>query len=435
MVSDAVPTAERANLEAFERMCGADPVLVDIQPAGDVVPGMTPDTILASGPRLAWEDYRGGARNAIVYGALFEGLASDAEDAQRKLAAGTIRVEGCQDHGCIGSVAGIYTASMPVFVVENRAFGNRAFCNFYEGESRRRLNYGAYDDGVRDQLHFLADVIAPALRDAVALAGGIALKPLMVRALHMGDELHSRNSAATLLFQRELFPHLLRLAESGREPVEHVLGYLAGSDYFFLRLSMASSKATADPAHGIEASSVVTSMALYSRGVAIRVSGLGDRWELGPYPQVHAKMFEGFTTDDIDWIGGESIINETVGLGGFAQAAAFALQNYQGGSPQAMIEMNLAMYEITVGEHSDYRIPYLQYRGTPTAIDVFRVARTGITPVLDVGLAGRDGGQIGAGIVRAPIECFTNAVTTYESMYGPALAGPARADAERGESA
>ena len=116
-------------------MCRAEPVLVDIQPAGDVVPGMTPDTILASGPRLAWEDYRGGARNAIMYGALFEGLASDVEDAERKLAAGAIKVEGCQDHGCIGSVAGIYTASMPVFVVENRAFGNFSFCNFYEGES------------------------------------------------------------------------------------------------------------------------------------------------------------------------------------------------------------------------------------------------------------------------------------------------------------
>jgi hypothetical protein len=328
-------------------------------------------------------------------------------------------------------VAGIYTASMPVFVVENRAFGNLAFCNFYEGESRRRLNYGAYDDEVRDQLHLIAEVIAPTIGEAVNRAGGIALKPLMVRALHMGDELHSRNTAATLLFQRALYPHLLSVAETQRSKVEKTLAYLAGSDYFFLRLSMASSKATADPAHGIEASSVVSSMALYSRGVAIRVSGLGDDWVVGPYPQVQAKMFEGFTADDIDWIGGESIINETVGLGGFAQAAAFPLQSYQGGSPQAMVEMNLAMYDITVGEHTDYKIPFLAYRGTPTAIDVFRVARTGITPALDVGLAGRDGGQIGAGIVRAPIECFTNAVARYESIYGAGASGPAEAGAAR----
>src|SRR5208283_1953722 len=219
-----------------------------------------------------------------------------------RIADGSIRVEACQDHGCIGSVAGIFTASMPVFVVENRAFGNLAFCNFYEGESRRRLNYGAYDDSVRDQLNFLADVVAPTMREAVLGAGGIALKPLMIRALHMGDELHSRNSAATLLFQRELYPYLLGVAERDRAGVEQTLAYLAGSDYFFLRLSMASSKATADAAHGIEGSSVVSSMALYSRGVAIRVSGLGDDWQLGPYPQVNAKMFEGFTPEDIDWI-------------------------------------------------------------------------------------------------------------------------------------
>ncbi len=288
MVNPGQGAAARANLEAFARMCRADPWLVDVAPAREVVPGMTADTILASGPRLDWNDYLGGQRRAIVYGALFEGLASDYEEAERRLADGTIRVEACQDHGCIGSVAGIFTASMPVFVVENRAFGNFAFCNFYEGESRRRLNYGAYDDSVRDQLHFLGDVVAPTMREAVASAGGIALKPLMIRALHMGDELHSRNSAATLLFQRELYPHLLGVAEHDRAGVEQTLAYLAGSDYFFLRLSMASSKATADPAHGIEGSSVVTSMALYSRGVAIRVSGLGDEWQLGPYPQVHA---------------------------------------------------------------------------------------------------------------------------------------------------
>ena len=150
------------------------------------------------------------------------------------------------------------------------------------------------------------------------------------------------------------------------------------------------------------------------------MSGLGDTWFVGGYPEVTAKLFEGFTEDDIDWIGGESIINETVGLGGFAQAAAFPLQRYQGGSPEAMVEMNLAMYGITVGEHSDFRIPYFSYRGTPTGIDIFRVVETGVTPVLDVGLAGKDGGQVGAGIVRAPLECFTAAVAAYEAAYGPA---------------
>ena len=182
---------------------------------------------------------------------------------------------------------------------------------------------------------------------------------------------------------------------------------------------MASAKAVADAARGIDASSVVTAMSLTCRGVSIRVSGLGDQWFDGPFPQVDARLFDGFSISDIEWIGGESLINETVGLGGFAQAAAFPLQNYQGGTPEAMIEMNLAMYDITVGENTDYKIPYLRYRGTPTGIDVLKVVATGITPVLDAGLAGRGGGQIGAGIVRAPIECFQHAADAYAARYGP----------------
>jgi hypothetical protein len=410
---------ERANLTALERMCGSDPVLADVAAARDVVPGMTDRTILTSGPALPFRRYTGGQRAALVYAALYEGLAASEEDAEWRMTAGDIVIGACHDHGCVGSVAGVFTASMPVFVVRNDVHGTTGFCNFYEGESRKRLNYGSYDDDVRDQLRHIEHVIAPTIGTAVRQAGGIPLKPIMRRALHMGDELHSRNTAATLLFGRELFPHLLDASQGHRKEVLQTLAYLTASDYFFLRLSMASGKAVADAARDIEACSVVTAMSITCRGVSIQISGLGSEWFDGPFPAVSAKLFDGYTADDIEWIGGESLINETVGLGGFAQAAAFPLQNYQGGSPAAMIEMNLAMYDITVGENTDYKIPYLSYRGTPTAIDALKVARTGITPVLDAGLAGRGGGQIGAGVVRAPVECFRAAAQAYAARYGP----------------
>ncbi len=411
---------ERANQAAFDRMCSSEPVLTEVAAARDVVPGMTARTILTSGPAMAFSGYTGGQRAALIYAALYEGLADSPADAEQQMTRGDIVIGACHDHGCVGSVAGVYTASMPVFVVRNEPHGTVGYCNFYEGESPRRLNYGSYDDQVRDQLRHIERVIAPTIAAAVRQAGAIPLKPIMRRALHMGDELHSRNTAATLLFGRELFPHLLDLAGTRRDAVRDTLAYLTASDYFFLRLSMASAKAVADAASGIDASSVVTAMSLTCRGVSIRVSGLGDQWFDGPFPDVQARLFDGFTAADIEWIGGESLINETVGLGGFAQAAAFPLQNYQGGTPAAMIEMNLAMYEITVGENTDYKIPYLRYRGTPTAIDVMKVVETGITPVLDAGLAGRGGGQIGAGIVRAPIDCFQRAAEAYAERYGAA---------------
>jgi len=316
---------------------------------------------------------------------------------------------------------------MPVFVVENQRHGNTGFCNLYEGESRRRLNYGVYDDEVAAGLRFLEHVIAPVLAAAVRRAGGLPLKPLMARALRMGDEMHSRNTAATTLFVKELTPHLLDLAVDGDIDVDalrRTLAFLHDSDYFFLRLSMAASKAAADAAQGVEHSTVMTAMTISCQDFAIRVSGLGDRWFRGPHPIVEAKLFEPYTAEDNEWIGGESCITETVGLGGFAQVAAFALQAYQGGSPQEMAKMNEAMYGITVAEHTDYLLPYFGYRGTPVGVDVMRVAETGVVPVIDGGLAGKNGvGQIGAGILKAPIECFAaarDAVLEQEAAAAPA---------------
>jgi uncharacterized protein DUF1116 len=394
-------------------------VLVDVVPLAEAVSRFDRSTVLTSGAPLAWDEYVGGQRNGIIGGAVHEGLAKDIADAERKLAAGEIRVRPCGDYRCVGSLAGIYTASMPVLVVENRAATNRAYCNLFEGASRYRLNYGVYNGDVERNLRLLRDVIAPTMGEAVRLAGGVPLLPIMKRALHMGDELHSRNTAATLLFTRELFEPLMQLQSRLPGEVNQTLDYLRSSDYFFLRLSMAASRSTADAAHGISGSSVVTGMVFNCRDFAIRVSGLGDDWFRGPLPTKDgAKLFEGFGDADIEFMGGESTFNETVGLGGFAQAAAFPLQEYQGGSAQRMVEANLGMYDITLGEHPELRIPYLGFRGVPIGIEIHRVLETGITPVLDIGVAGKAGGQIGAGSFRAPRECFERATAAYGETYG-----------------
>jgi len=414
-----VPDREQANRRAVERMTSADPVLVGIRPAIEVVPGMTPETVLTSGAPMPWERYTGGQRNAVIGGALFEGLAADAAEADAKLRDGRIRVAACHDFGCVGSLAGIYTASMPVFVVENRAHGNVAFCNSFEGASRKRLNYGVYDDEVRRSLLFLQDVAAPIIAEAVRRAdGGIPLRPIIRRALNMGDELHSRNAAATLLFSRELFPYLIDVAERLPTQTREVVSFMCDNDYFFLRLSMAASKATADAVRDVPGSSVVSAMTFSCHEFSIRVSGMGDEWFRAPLPRPRAKLFEGYTDDDIEFMGGESIINETAGLGGFAQAAAFPLQDYSGGTPEEMMRMNLEMYDITVGEHPLYRIPALRFRGVPLGIDVDRVVETGIRPVMDIGIAGREGGQIGAGLLRAPLTCFTAAKAALDERVG-----------------
>jgi hypothetical protein len=410
-------SVEAANATAFERLDAADPWVVDVAPAREVLPGYRDNLVLTSGAPMPWSAYTGGQREALIGGALFEGLAQTREEAIEGFESGRIEVGACHDYSAVGSLAGIYTASMPVFVVENRAHGNRGFCNFYEGKEPRRLNYGCYDDGVRDRLLHVNNVLAPVVGEAIRRRGGIQLKPLIARALRMGDEVHSRNAAASILFNREILPSILDMVEDKVDGVRETMLHLAENDYFFLRLSMAAAKASAD-AMVTPGSTLVSAMAFSCRGFAIKLAGLGDQWFEGPPPIHQGKLFAGHTEDEITWMGGESPITETIGLGGFAQACALSLQEYQGGLPEVMIDRNREMYSITHGENSAYRIPLFAFRGTPTGIDARKVLETGILPVMDVGLAGRDGGQIGAGVIRAPRECFAAAMAEHERRFG-----------------
>jgi hypothetical protein len=425
MVSTAAPdtearafaTVEEANAEAFARLNDADPWVVDVRPAREVLPGYRDNLVLTSGAPMAWNDYTGGQREALIGGALFEGLADNRDETIARFATGEIEVGACHDYAAVGSLAGIYTASMPVFVVENRTHGNRGFCNFYEGKEPRRLNYGCYDEGVHARLLHVNSVLAPVVGEAIRRRGGIALKPLIARALRMGDEVHSRNAAASILFNREILPAILDMVDDHVPGVRETMLHLAENDYFFLRLSMAAAKASAD-AMVVPGSTLVSAMAFSCRGFAIKLAGLGNTWFEGPPPIHQGKLFAGHTEDEITWMGGESPITETIGLGGFAQACALSLQEYQGGSPEVMIERNQEMYAITYGENSTYRIPQFGFRGTPTGIDARKVLDTGVLPVMDVGLAGRDGGQIGAGVIRAPRECFADALAAHNAEFG-----------------
>lgn len=401
---DTVAATTNANDAALQRFFASEPVLVDVAIAIDVVPGMTATTVLTSGAPLPPDRYVGGQRTGLLGALVYEGLANSLDEADQLLSSGSITIGGCHDHRAVGSVAGITSASMPVLVVEDRVTGRRGFCTLFEGASPARLNYGVWNAEVRRNLDYLATAIAPALSAAIRAVGGVALKTIIERALRQGDELHSRNTAASLLFLREVLPGVLSLDQADQQ---RLVEYFSTGDYFFLRPSMAACKVMADSMRDIPGSSLVTAMAISCAEFAIRVSGLGDTWFRGPLPTLtDMHLFEGCGAEDLQVMGGESIITEVCGLGGLAQAAAFPLQSYQGGTAQALIDRNLEMYQIAYSEHPTFKIPALNYRGCPAGIDVRRVIETGVTPLMDVGLAGTNGGQIGAGAYRAPIEPF-----------------------------
>jgi hypothetical protein len=407
----------RANDEAVARLDDARPLLTGVGVARDLLPEMGDRTILHAGPPIAWEDMSGPLRGAVVGAAVHEGLAADREDAARRAAAGEFEFGPCHERGAVGPMAGVVSASMPMCVVENAAHGNRAFCTFNEGLGRV-LRYGANDDEVLARLAWIRDVLARVFAGALARLGEpVDLRATTAQALQMGDEGHNRNRAGTSLLLRTLLPAMVELDEPAAD-VAAVARFIAGNDHFYLNLTMPASKAAADAAAAVDRSSIVVAMARNGTEFGVRLSGTGDRWFTGPSGTIEGLFLPGYGPEDANLDIGDSTITETVGLGGFAMAAAPAIVRVVGGSAEDALAATRAMYDICWSESSGYQIPALGFRGTPLGIDCREVVHTRLLPFVNTGIAHREPGigQIGAGLVKPPMEAFVHAVR--------ALAGP-----------
>lgn len=409
-------SVETANQTAFDAYQSAQPVLNGVGTAIQVLPNIAERMILHSGPPIAWKDMCGPMKGAIVGAILYEGWAENLTMAEAMASSGEIAFEPCHHHNTVGPMAGIISPSMPVWIVTNTTNGYQAFSNFNEGLGRA-LRFGANGPDVITRLKWMGQVLAPALRASVELLGGVDLKPMMAQALHMGDEVHNRNAAASSLFLKRLISALLKTRIPAAD-IAAVVEFIAGNDHFFLNLSMAACKAMADAAHGVPGSSMVTAMARNGVEFGIRVSGTGSRWFTAPAPVVDGLFFPGYTTADAAPDLGDSAITETAGVGGFAMAASPAIVKFVGGTPQDAIDNTMAMTHITVGRNNAFTLPALNFAGSPAGIDVRKVVDTGIQPIINTGIAHREAGvgQIGAGITRAPLACFTQAVSALAKM-------------------
>lgn len=415
MSVDVKQKIEEANEEFLRRMTSGDPVLVDVAPAGDVIPEMPERTILHAGPPADWGRMSGAQRGACIGITLFEGWAVDADEATRLLESGSIRLEPNHHHQAVGPMAGTITPSMWVWVVENKEFGNRAYCRQVEG----RQQFGEYTAEALEGLEKWRDVWAPALQTAVRSMGGLPLKPIITKALQMGDELHNRPVAASSLFANAMSIPLLKsgLPES---QIAATLGYLGGHELLFLGLSMAAGKSIADPARDIPFSTGVTAMARNGTEFGIQVSGLEGEWFTAPAPEVKGLFLPGYSEGDEGRDIGDSAITETVGWGGFVLGGAPGILNFVGGAPDEALAYSRQMRQITIGQSPDYLIPALGFEGTAVGIDIRKVVKTGVLPIIDTAMAHKEPGHpiIGAGLVRPPLECFKKALAKFAAKHG-----------------
>ena len=401
---------DRANREAMAHLLDAQPTLADIRPAREVWPHLG-KTILHAGPPISWGQMCGPMQGAVVGAILYEGWAESEAVARQLAASGGVQFAPCHHYGAVGPMAGVISPSMPLFIVRNPAKGNTAYSNLNEGLGKV-LRFGAYGPEVVERLRWMERVLAPGLRRAVALVeGGIRLKPIMAQALQMGDEVHNRNVAATSLLFRRLAAALVR-SDVDRSAVAEILGFIDGNNHFFLNLSMAACKAGLDAAHGVAGSSLVTAMSRNGVEFGIRISGLGSRWFTAPAPRPKGLYFSGYSEGDANPDLGDSAITETAGLGGFAMGTAPAMVQFVGGTPEDALTYTREMYNITLAKNAAFALPPLNFLGTATGIDVRMVIDTGICPVINTGIAHQEAGigQVGAGIVRAPMACFEMAL-------------------------
>ena len=409
---------EEANEKAVKRIIEAKPVGIGVKKAKDVIPGMTERTILHAGPPIEWGRMSGPTRGAILGAAILEGWADNEEGAIKMAERGEITFAPCHDHDAVGPMAGIISPSMSVYVIENQVHGNKAYCNFNEGLGKV-LRYGAYSKEVIDRLKWIEKDMAPLLAEAFKRSGPVDLKEIISKALHMGDEGHCRNVATSHIFLKTMAPHMV---ETGfdKEIIGKVIKFMGVNELTFLNLLMPACKAMLDAGHGIEYSTIVTTLTRNGTDFGIRVSGLPGQWFTAPAPIPKTLFFPGFKEGDQGRDLGDSAIAETMGLGGFASATAPAVVQVVGGTPQDAANYSHEMREITITENPSFTIPFLNFQGAPLGIDIRKVVDTGILPFINTGVAHKDPGVggVGFGVLRAPMDCFKKALKAFAEKYG-----------------
>ena len=412
---------DEANKAVIEKISGAAPFLVDVVPAKEKIKELNEGKVLLhAGPPIKWEDMTGPMQGSCIGASLFEGWAESAEEAEQMLANGEVVFIPCHHVNAVGPMGGITSANMPVFVVENRSEGNEAYCIMNEGIGKV-LRFGAYSEEVVNRLKWMQTTLGPTISRALKLTeDGLNLNVMIAKAITMGDEFHQRNIAASLIFLKEISPYIVQL-DMDANNLKDVIKFLADTDQFFLNIAMATSKAVLDGARKIEEGTVVTAMCRNGKDFGIRISGMGDQWFTAPVNTPQGLFFTGYSQDDANPDIGDSAITETLGVGGMAMIAAPGVTRFVGaGGFQDALSTSNEMMEICIDQNSNFAIPTWDFQGACLGIDARKVVETGIEPVINTGIAHKKAGvgQVGAGTVRAPKECFEKALEAYAEKLG-----------------
>lgn len=412
---------DAANQKVIGRLRDSQPFLIDVVPAGTVIPELNGKVLLHAGPPIKYENMTGPMQGSCVGAMLFEGWATDEADARRQLEGGEITFIPCHHVNAVGPMGGITSKNMPVLVVENKADGTTAYCQMNEGIGKV-LRFGAFSQEVIDRLTWMKDTLGPVLGKALRkMDGGLNVNVIVAKAITMGDEFHQRNIAASLIFLKDMTPTIINLEGVSEQEKTEVIEFLAKTDQFFLNVMMATGKSMVDYARKIQEGTVVTTMTRNGENFGVRIAALGDQWFTAPVNTPRGLYFTGYSEEDGNKDIGDSAITETIGVGGFAMIAAPGVTRFVGaGGFQDALDVSNEMQEISISNNPNWTIPTWDFKGSTLGIDVRKVVETGITPLINTGIAHKVAGmgQVGAGTVRAPLACFEKALVAYAESLG-----------------
>lgn len=407
---------KEANDLALDKMLNTEGKLVGIDLAKNLINFFNKKTILHAGPSISWRDMAGPQLGALIGGIMYEGWADTYEKAFELLETDTITIEPNHKYNCVGPMAGITTPSMPVHILYDQVHDNYAYCNVNEGLGKV-LRFGKVSKDVIDKLLWMRSDLMPVLNDALKMSGGIDVKSIIMQVLHMGDECHNRNKAATSLFYKEISNYVYQTDYPQPQKLE-ILDFIRNNDHYFLNLSMPFSKLSLLSIEDITYSSIVTIMARNGVEFGIKYP-TNKKWFTAPANYVEGLYFPGFSEEDACLDLGDSAITETNGLGGFAMAASPAIVKFVGGSVNDALDYSIRMRTITHGTNPNFSIPALDFAGTASGIDLLKVLDTNTMPVINSGIAHKEAGigQIGAGVVHPPMECFVEAIKEFAMQF------------------
>ncbi len=409
---------KEANEKAVQYIIDSDPVWVDVLAAGECIDGLEDHVILHSGPPIDYEDMVMLHKRGMVSAMLFEGWAKDEKEAVEIIRSGEIKIESALDHNTVGAGTGIITKSVMMNVIEDKATGKRAATFPAEGPFQGGFcGWGLYSEDIAENLRYMREDLFPVIKEALFKRDGISLKPILAESMQMGDENHTRQSASDLIFNKEFLPDLFML-DRPKEEIMKVVRYIVDTPRFFHCYGQGAARSALMAAEGTEYSTMVTTVCGNGVEFGIKVAGLKDQWFCAKPPMMEGRYTSPkFSKEDqLPWIG-DSCIVECAGMGGFAAAASPIVCSLRGMTMQEAINQTREMERISISMNPNFPVPNIDFDFLPVGIDIRLVLKTGISPVIHGGMFNYEGGLMGAGMARVPMECFEKAMKAFAREY------------------